>query len=98
MTRPARTFPMDIDIGALRADFSGDLLRPGDAAYDDSRRVWNAMVDKRPALIARCTSSADVAAAIRFGRTLGLELGVRGGCAPPIRTSRTGPSRLLARA
>src|SRR5438132_1042900 len=44
--------------------FSGELLRPGDAGYDESRRVHNGMIDKRPALIARCRSSADVAAAV----------------------------------
>jgi hypothetical protein len=55
------------------------LLRPGDPGYDDARRVWNAMVDKRPALIARCTGPEDVAAAVRFGRERGLLISIRGG-------------------
>jgi hypothetical protein len=47
-------------IGALRAHFDGDVLEPADAGYDEARAVWNAMIDKRPALIARCRSTADV--------------------------------------
>jgi FAD/FMN-containing dehydrogenase len=63
----------------LLEGFSGVQLRPGDSGYDAARRVWNGMVDRRPAVIARCTSTADVVAAIRFAREQGLELGVRGG-------------------
>ncbi|MGZ0148603.1 FAD-binding oxidoreductase [Kribbella sp. WER1] len=59
--------------------FEGLLTRPGDADYDSGRAVWNAMVDRRPALIARCASTADVVAALRYARDAGLELGVRGG-------------------
>jgi FAD/FMN-containing dehydrogenase len=59
--------------------FEGVLIRPGDAGYDAGRAVWNAMVDRRPALIARCASTADVVAALRFGREAGLEIGVRCG-------------------
>jgi FAD/FMN-containing dehydrogenase len=61
------------------AGFGGALLRPGDARYDAARTVWNAMVDGRPALIARCATAADVAAAVRHGRAQGLEIGVRCG-------------------
>jgi FAD/FMN-containing dehydrogenase len=60
-------------------DFAGDIILPGDAAYDGHREVWNAMVDRRPAVIARCTSADDVAAAIRHGRDAGLEIGVKCG-------------------
>src|SRR5262247_1722300 len=60
-------------------DFKGSILMPGDAAYDEARSVWNAIVDKRPAIIMRCTSVSDVAAAVRFGREQGMEIGVRGG-------------------
>jgi FAD/FMN-containing dehydrogenase len=52
---------------------------PRDAAYDAHREIWNAMVDRRPALIARCTSADDVAAAIRHGRDAGLEIAVKSG-------------------
>ena len=59
--------------------FEGALFGPGDDAYDAHREVWNAMVDRRPAVIARCTSAADVAAAIRHARAAGLEIGVKCG-------------------
>lgn len=60
-------------------DFNGVLLRPGDEGYDEARSVWNGGVDHRPAAIARCTSPADVAAALAHARQTGLEVGVRGG-------------------
>ncbi|WP_328988373.1 FAD-binding oxidoreductase [Kribbella sp. NBC_01245] len=56
-----------------------EFLRPGDEGYDESRRVWNAMVDRRPALIARCRETQDVVAAIALARREGLEIGVRCG-------------------
>jgi FAD/FMN-containing dehydrogenase len=59
--------------------FTGEIVEPGDAAYDAHREIWNAMVDRRPALIARCTSADDVAAAIRHARDAGLEIGVKSG-------------------
>ncbi len=63
----------------LRTELRGELLRPGDAGYDPARRLFNAMIDKRPALIARCTAVADVVHAIRFAREHDLPLAVRGG-------------------
>ena len=48
--------------------FDGRLVRPGDDGYEAGRAVWNAIVDRRPALIARCASTADVVAALRYGR------------------------------
>ncbi len=57
----------------------GQLLRPGDAGYDEARTVWNAMVDHRPRMIVRCTSVGDVVAAVRTARELDLEIGVRCG-------------------
>jgi FAD/FMN-containing dehydrogenase len=56
-----------------------EILRLGDAGYDEARRVWNAMVDHRPALVARCREVADVVAAIALARREGLEVGVRCG-------------------
>ena len=66
------------DMRTIR-DFAGEVAEPGDAAYDTHREIWNAMVDRRPALIARCTSADDVAAAIRHARDSGLEIGVKSG-------------------
>ncbi|MEU4194508.1 FAD-binding oxidoreductase [Kribbella sp. NPDC026611] len=59
--------------------FGGVLLRGGDPAYDEARTVFNAMFDRKPALIAQCESAADVQAAVRYGVAHELELAVRGG-------------------
>jgi FAD/FMN-containing dehydrogenase len=61
------------------AGLRGPLLRPGDGGYDEARKVWNGMIDRRPALIARCAGVADVIAAVRFARTRELLVSVRGG-------------------
>src|ERR1044071_5581155 len=63
----------------LTATFTGQLLAPGDAGYDEARRVHNGLIDKRPALIARCRGVADVVDAVKLARRLGLEVAVRGG-------------------
>jgi FAD/FMN-containing dehydrogenase len=63
----------------LRADFRGQLISPGDDGYDAARRVWNGAIDRRPALIARVSRTADVVAAVRFAREQGLLVSVRGG-------------------
>jgi len=68
-----------IAIGALRRLLQGQLILPSDPAYDEARTIWNAMIDKRPALIARCASTADVVHAVDFARTHALPLAVRGG-------------------
>ena len=57
----------------------GALLEPGDPGYDEARKVWNGMIDRRPALIARCAGAADVLASVRFAQENGLEVAVRGG-------------------
>ncbi len=64
---------------SLRSNFSGDILQPDSPGYDSARRIWNATVDKRPALIARCTGTADVIAAITFARDNNLLTAIRGG-------------------
>src|SRR5215470_14712703 len=63
----------------LAATFGGRLLKPSDLGYDDARRVHNGLVDKRPALVARCHGVADVADAVKLARTQGLQVSVRGG-------------------
>jgi FAD/FMN-containing dehydrogenase len=64
---------------ALAARLIGDVIAPYHLEYDEARRVWNGMIDKRPAVIARCAGAADVAEAIRFAREYDLPLSVRGG-------------------
>ena len=71
-----------IDAGLLEAltgTFSGTVLLPDDDGYDDARRVHNGLIDRRPALIARCQGAADIADAIGIARSSGLEISVRGG-------------------
>ncbi len=64
---------------SLRAQMAGPVLAPSDPAYEDARRVHNGLIDRRPALVARCHGTADVQAAVRFARERGLEIAVRGG-------------------
>jgi FAD/FMN-containing dehydrogenase len=66
-------------IGEFRAELDGPVIVAGDADFDAARRVWNAGVDRYPAAIARCESTADVAAAVNFARAQGLEVSIRGG-------------------
>ena len=66
-------------VSELAASFGGQLLQPADAGYDEARRVHNGLIDKRPALIARCRGTADIVDAIGLARKLGLEVAVRGG-------------------
>jgi FAD/FMN-containing dehydrogenase len=63
----------------LKAAFSGQILEPGAEGYDEARQVHNGLVDRRPALIARCRNVADVADGVRFARESGLDICVRGG-------------------
>ncbi len=66
-------------IAAFKASMRGDLIQPDEASYDEVRKVYNGMIDKRPALIARCVDVADVIAAVNFGREHNLLIAVRGG-------------------
>ena len=63
----------------LRTSFHGRLLTRGAPGYDEARTIWNAMIDRRPSLIAQCTDANDVAAAVRFARENSLLTSVRGG-------------------
>ncbi|MEV8435419.1 FAD-binding oxidoreductase [Streptomyces sp. HUAS 31] len=66
-------------LAALREDLVGDVFAPSDAGYDEARTVFNAMIDRRPAVIAQCVDENDVVRAVRFGRDLDLNIAVRGG-------------------
>ena len=66
-------------VDELRRSLAGDVLVPGESAYDGARRCFNALVDRRPAVIARCLGTGDVATAFDFARAQGLEIAVRGG-------------------
>jgi FAD/FMN-containing dehydrogenase len=68
-----------MDVDDLRSSLAGDVLTPASAQYDSARRCFNALVDRRPALIVRCLGSNDVATAFDFARTHELEVAVRGG-------------------
>lgn len=67
------------DIDSFRAAFGGTVLTEADEGYDAARSLWNGAIDKRPAVIARCASAEQVAAAISFARANDLEISVRGG-------------------
>jgi FAD/FMN-containing dehydrogenase len=69
---------MKMKIDDLRSKIRGAVILPDDKSYDDARRVWNAMVDRRPLMIVRCAEAGDVATAIAVAREKGLEISVRG--------------------
>ena len=101
-------------VADLQAALRGPLIAPSDPAYDEARRVYNGMIDRRPSLIARCADVADVISAVNFGREHGLALAVRGGghnvtgfgtCddglvidLSPMKGSRVDPKNRIARA
>jgi FAD/FMN-containing dehydrogenase len=66
-------------VDAFAEKLHGSITRPGDADYDETRALYNAMIDKRPALIARCADRDDVVAAVNFGRQQGLDIAIRCG-------------------
>ena len=66
-------------IESLRTAVRGNVITPADAGYDDARRVWNAIIDRRPAAIVRCRAAADVIATVNFARDNHLPLAIRGG-------------------
>jgi FAD/FMN-containing dehydrogenase len=69
----------DATIEGLRATIAGEVITPDDPAYEEARRVWNGMVDRHPALVVRCVSTEDAAAAVSFARDNDLIVAVRGG-------------------
>jgi FAD/FMN-containing dehydrogenase len=97
----------------LRKSVRGTILQPGDEGYESARRIWNGMIDRHPAAIARCTGSADVMAGVRFAREQRLPIAVRCGghnvagssmCGDglvidlsPMRAVRVDPSRSVVR-
>ena len=66
-------------VAGLQSQLRGEVLQPGDESYDKARKVWNGMIDKKPALIVRCASADDVVAVVSFARENGILLAVRGG-------------------
>ena len=74
--------PIELDmklVDALRASLRGTLHTPGAPGYDESRTLWNGMIDRRPALVARCEGTSDVVACVRFAREHGIALSIKGG-------------------
>ncbi|MGJ3237066.1 MAG: FAD-binding oxidoreductase [Anaerolineae bacterium] len=80
MSNEEHTTRIETDmIEDFKAQFQGQLIRPEDDSYDEARSIWNAMIDKYPALIAQCQGTADVINAVRFARDNNLLLAIRGG-------------------
>ena len=67
------------DLTALRAATTGPVFVPGDDGYEQARRIWNGDIDRRPAVVARCSGPGDIAVALAYARDQGLEVAVRGG-------------------
>ena len=66
-------------VADFQASLRGELIQPGDVNYDEARAIYNAMIDKSPALIARCVDAADVITAVNFARENNVLLALRGG-------------------
>ncbi len=69
----------DDQLASFKEGFGGEALLPSDDGYDGARSLWNGDIDRRPAVIARCTTAEQIAAAVAFARAHGLEIAVRGG-------------------
>src|SRR3984893_4816295 len=67
------------EVEALRASLRGPVTATGDPGYDEARKLYNGMIDKRPAALARCVDAADVMTCVNFARTQGVDLAVHGG-------------------
>ena len=68
----------NVDINSLKSEFRGQIIQPGDSNYDEARKIWNAMVDCKPALIAQVSGADDVSSAIKFARENKLDITIRG--------------------
>ncbi len=80
--RTAKATEIQLDAKAiddLKTRVRGTLLLPGQAGYDDARSIWNAMIDRRPAIIVRCLGAADVIAGVKFAAASGVPLSIKGG-------------------
>lgn len=66
-------------VAALKSKLRGEVIEPDDALYEEARKVYNGMIDRRPLVIARCADVADVMAAVKFGREQKLGMAIRGG-------------------
>ena len=75
----ATSLSVNTSTSKLRASLHGQLILPGDAAYESARRVWNGAIDRHPAAIIRCVDANDVRRAVEFGRQSNLDIAVRGG-------------------
>jgi FAD/FMN-containing dehydrogenase len=78
-TRAAESVLNEDDVKKLREQVRGAVIRPGDEGYDDARKIWNGMIDRRPGVIVRCSGVADVIDAVNFARDHQLLVAVRGG-------------------
>jgi FAD/FMN-containing dehydrogenase len=78
-TRAAESVLDEADVHVLRENVRGAVLRPSDDGYDDARKIWNGMIDRRPGVIVRCSGVADVIDAVNFAREHDLLVAVRGG-------------------
>ena len=68
----------NVDINSLKSEFRGQIIQPGDSNYDEARKIWNAMVDCKPALIAQVSGADDVSSAIKFAQANKLDITIRG--------------------
>ncbi|HEX5167476.1 MAG TPA: FAD-binding oxidoreductase [Thermomicrobiales bacterium] len=73
------TRPTADQVDSLRGQIHGEIIQPGDAGYDTARTIYNAMIDKHPAIVVRCADAADVIAAVGFARAGGYDVAIRGG-------------------
>ena len=69
----------EAQVKSFQVSLRGQLIRPGDAIYDEARRVYNGMIDRHPAFIARCANVSDVISSVNFAREHGLTVAIRGG-------------------